>query len=299
MLAGDLGDDAKLTIYEFEIENDRACATGRGIVNSKFLIVNFAAAALLLLILGSAEMIGSAAALLRRGRAAARVGVGRGVGSGCGSRRARRCPGTAGGRCRGSACATRPTGRRAACVAIAVIAAATFILISVGAFRRDGASDWSDPRSGTGGYPLLVETMLPLADRSQQRRRPRAARPRRSADDIVVEPFRAAARRRCELLEPVRADGSRASSASGASSSRQGRFAFAAHARRRGARQPVASARARAGRRRDPGDRRRELDDLRPPQVDRRRDRRRPRRRAGPAAPRRGACPTASSRASC
>ena len=48
-------------------------------------------------------------------------------------------------------------------VAIAVIAAGTFVVIAVGAFRRDGASDWSDPRSGTGGYPLVVETMLPLA----------------------------------------------------------------------------------------------------------------------------------------
>jgi putative ABC transport system permease protein len=47
-------------------------------------------------------------------------------------------------------------------LAIAVIAAATFILISVNAFRRDTLVDSSNPRSGTGGYPLLVETVMPL-----------------------------------------------------------------------------------------------------------------------------------------
>jgi ABC-type lipoprotein release transport system permease subunit len=46
-------------------------------------------------------------------------------------------------------------------LAIAVIASATFILISVDAFRR-GAIDASDRQSGTGGYPLLVDLLLPL-----------------------------------------------------------------------------------------------------------------------------------------
>ncbi|HYT68838.1 MAG TPA: ABC transporter permease [Vicinamibacterales bacterium] len=46
-------------------------------------------------------------------------------------------------------------------LAIAVIASATFILISVDAFRR-GAIDPSDRHSGTGGYPLLVDLLLPL-----------------------------------------------------------------------------------------------------------------------------------------
>jgi len=46
-------------------------------------------------------------------------------------------------------------------LAIAVIASATFILISVDAFRR-GAIDASDRHSGTGGYPLLVDLLLPL-----------------------------------------------------------------------------------------------------------------------------------------
>jgi putative ABC transport system permease protein len=47
-------------------------------------------------------------------------------------------------------------------LAIAVIAAATFIVISVDAFRRGGPPA-SDRRSGVGGYSLLVDLLLPLA----------------------------------------------------------------------------------------------------------------------------------------
>jgi putative ABC transport system permease protein len=46
-------------------------------------------------------------------------------------------------------------------LAIAVIASATFILISVDAFRR-GDIDPADRHTGTGGYPLLVDLLLPL-----------------------------------------------------------------------------------------------------------------------------------------
>jgi hypothetical protein len=46
-------------------------------------------------------------------------------------------------------------------LAIAVIASAAFIVISVDAFRRGGV-DPSDRRSGTGGFPLLVNLNLPL-----------------------------------------------------------------------------------------------------------------------------------------
>jgi hypothetical protein len=45
----------------------------------------------------------------------------------------------------------------------AVIAAATFLLIAVDAFRRDGAHATADPKSGVGGYQLFVETELPVA----------------------------------------------------------------------------------------------------------------------------------------
>ncbi len=49
-------------------------------------------------------------------------------------------------------------------VAIAVIASATFILISVDAFRRSGAPGDTGPGSGLGGYSLLVETLLPVVN---------------------------------------------------------------------------------------------------------------------------------------
>jgi hypothetical protein len=47
-------------------------------------------------------------------------------------------------------------------VSIAVIASATFILISVDAFRRSGEAGDTGPGSGVGGYRLLVETLLPV-----------------------------------------------------------------------------------------------------------------------------------------
>src|SRR5688572_32437778 len=40
---------------------------------------------------------------------------------------------------------------------MAVIASATFILISVDTFRRDASGLSDDPRSGTGGYELLID----------------------------------------------------------------------------------------------------------------------------------------------
>jgi ABC-type lipoprotein release transport system permease subunit len=48
-------------------------------------------------------------------------------------------------------------------LAIAVIASATFILISVDAFRRDEGALALDRASGGGGYALMVETLLPFA----------------------------------------------------------------------------------------------------------------------------------------
>jgi putative ABC transport system permease protein len=55
--------------------------------------------------------------------------------------------------------ATQRPGRSV--LAIAVIASAAFIVIAVDAFRR-GTIDPSDPHSGTGGFPLLVDLDLPL-----------------------------------------------------------------------------------------------------------------------------------------
>jgi hypothetical protein len=46
-------------------------------------------------------------------------------------------------------------------LSMAVIASATFVLVSVEAFRRGDLRD-AGPRSGVGGYALLVETVLPV-----------------------------------------------------------------------------------------------------------------------------------------
>jgi ABC-type antimicrobial peptide transport system permease subunit len=74
-------------------------------------------------------------------------------------------------------------------LAIAVIASATFILISVGAFRRDNRVDMSDPHSGTGGYPLIVETVMPFVhDPNSPEGRSELGVP--SDTTIAIEPFR-------------------------------------------------------------------------------------------------------------
>jgi len=47
-------------------------------------------------------------------------------------------------------------------LSMAVIASATFILISVDAFRRGEGLQDAGPRSGVGGYSVFVETLLPI-----------------------------------------------------------------------------------------------------------------------------------------
>lgn len=54
---------------------------------------------------------------------------------------------------------TRP-GRSVLCIAL--IASAAFIIVSVDAFRRDGAAGALDKKSGNGGYPLMAESLLPI-----------------------------------------------------------------------------------------------------------------------------------------
>jgi ABC-type antimicrobial peptide transport system permease subunit len=51
-------------------------------------------------------------------------------------------------------------GRSVLCIAL--IAAASFIIVAVDAFRRDSHADITDKASGTGGYPLLAESLLPI-----------------------------------------------------------------------------------------------------------------------------------------
>jgi putative ABC transport system permease protein len=75
-------------------------------------------------------------------------------------------------------------------LSMAVIASATFILISVDAFRRgDGIAD-TGPRSGVGGYSVFVETLLPVVGDVNGR----AARDAMNLFDldpaISFEPFR-------------------------------------------------------------------------------------------------------------
>ena len=54
---------------------------------------------------------------------------------------------------------TRP-GRSVLCIAL--IAMSTFIIVAVDAFRRDSRDVSSDKKSGSGGFPLLAESLLPL-----------------------------------------------------------------------------------------------------------------------------------------
>ncbi|PYR60824.1 MAG: hypothetical protein DMF91_11290 [Acidobacteria bacterium] len=73
-------------------------------------------------------------------------------------------------------------------LAISVIASATFILISVDAFRREGAAA-TDRRSGVGGYSLLVDLMLPIAH-DPASREGRDALGLQDAADVTIDPFR-------------------------------------------------------------------------------------------------------------
>ena len=57
--------------------------------------------------------------------------------------------------------ATARPGRSVLCIAL--IASATFIIVAVDAFHREGGGDLLDPSSGTGGYTLLADTLLPIA----------------------------------------------------------------------------------------------------------------------------------------
>ena len=56
--------------------------------------------------------------------------------------------------------AYRP-GRSVLCIAL--IASAAFIIVAVDAFRRDTVGSVSDRQSGTGGYTLLADTLLPIS----------------------------------------------------------------------------------------------------------------------------------------
>ena len=54
-----------------------------------------------------------------------------------------------------------PGAERVLCIAL--IASAAFIIVAVDAFHREGGEGDLDPRSGTGGFTLLADTLLPIA----------------------------------------------------------------------------------------------------------------------------------------
>ena len=55
---------------------------------------------------------------------------------------------------------TARPGRSVLCITL--IAFASFIIVAVDAFHLEGGGDVGDPSSGTGGYPLLAESLLPI-----------------------------------------------------------------------------------------------------------------------------------------
>jgi ABC-type lipoprotein release transport system permease subunit len=75
-------------------------------------------------------------------------------------------------------------------LSMAVIASATFILISVDAFRRDSTGTSDDPRSGTGGYELLVESLLPVVHDPNTDEGREALNLSSLDDSVTLEPFR-------------------------------------------------------------------------------------------------------------
>ena len=56
--------------------------------------------------------------------------------------------------------ATARPGRSVLCITL--IAFAAFIIVAVDAFHLEGGGDTADRTSGTGGYPLLADTLLPI-----------------------------------------------------------------------------------------------------------------------------------------
>ena len=73
-------------------------------------------------------------------------------------------------------------------LSVAVIASATFILISVDAFRRDTSVNPADLHSGVGGYSLLVETLVPVVHDPQSDAGREALNLR--LESVRIEPFR-------------------------------------------------------------------------------------------------------------
>jgi len=75
-------------------------------------------------------------------------------------------------------------------LSMAVIASATFILISVDAFRRGDTQRETGPHSGVGGYSLIVETLLPVVQDPNSRTGRDALNLFDLGESVRFEPFR-------------------------------------------------------------------------------------------------------------
>ena len=75
-------------------------------------------------------------------------------------------------------------------LSMAVIASATFILISVDAFRRGDTQRDTGPHSGVGGYALMVETLLPIVQDPNSRAGRDALNLFDLDQSVTFEPFR-------------------------------------------------------------------------------------------------------------
>jgi ABC-type lipoprotein release transport system permease subunit len=75
-------------------------------------------------------------------------------------------------------------------LSMAVIASATFILISVDAFRRGDTQGETGPRSGVGGYSVIVETLLPVVQDPNSRVGRDALNLFDLDQSVTFEPFR-------------------------------------------------------------------------------------------------------------
>ena len=125
-------------------------------------------------------------------------------------------------------------------------------------------SPTTGPRSGVGGYDLIVETLLPIVHDPNTREGREALNLFDLDQSVTFEPFRLLPGDDASCLnlyEPTESADRRGERA--LSRARPLRVSELPGGDRRRARESVAAARDARARRRDPGDRRRELDDLR------------------------------------
>jgi putative ABC transport system permease protein len=107
----------------------------------------------------------------------------------------------------------------------AVIASATFILIAVGAFRRDVSALDTGRHAGTGGYALVVDTLLPIVHDPDSQEGRDALNLSALGPDVHIEPLRMLAGDDASCLNLYQPKSPRIVSPSD-SFLRQGRFSF-------------------------------------------------------------------------